>query len=218
MSRYSKDAFSLCLVTDRGLCRDRLLEDVIIDALKGGVSMIQLREKSCSTRTFVRIAESVLALTRAHGVPLIINDRVDVALAVGAEGVHLGQSDLPAPMARRLLGPDKVIGLSVENVEQARAANDMDVDYLGVSPVFATPTKADAPSALGLSGLSAIRAVSRHVLVAIGGIHGDNAADVLRAGADGLAVVSAICSADDPTQATRTLATRVRETNRGGEA
>jgi thiamine-phosphate pyrophosphorylase len=202
----NKQDWSVYLVTDRALCRGRALEDVVAAAVRGGVTMVQLREKECSTRAFIALAERVLAVTRPRHVPLIINDRVDVALAVDAEGVHVGQDDMPPDVVRRLLARDKILGLSVETMEQAREARAFDVDYLGVSPVFLTPTKAELEHAWGVEGLNAVRAMTSLPLVGIGGIHAGNASRVLRAGADGVAVVSAICSADDPEAAARELA------------
>lgn len=200
----------LYLVTDRELAR-RPLEQVVESALQGGVTLVQLREKNCSTREFIGIAESIHALCRRFNVPLIINDRVDVAQAVDAEGVHLGQSDMPAETARAILGAEKIIGLSVESVEDARQAEDEDVDYLGVSPIFFTPTKTDLQRELGLEGLRQIKAFTRHPLVGIGGLSAANAAAVIRAGADGIAVVSAICGADDPKHAAQQLRRIIRE-------
>ncbi len=195
----------LHLVTDRGLLRGRRLLEIIRAAVAGGVSVVQLREKDCSTREFLELGCAVAAELARCSVPLIINDRVDIALAVGADGVHLGQSDMPYAQARTLLGPKAIIGLSVESVADALAAETLDVDYLGLSPVFSTPTKTDLQHQLGLEGVREIQSVSRHRLVAIGGIHAGNAKAVLAAGAGGLAVVSAICSADDPIRATREL-------------
>ncbi len=198
-------AWDLHLVTDRDLTCGRDLETVVQAALRGGVTCVQLREKEADTRSFIDLARRIHAYTRAAGVPLIINDRVDVALAIGAEGVHLGQSDMPYPDARRLLGPDRLIGLSVESIDDAVAAEAWDADYLGVSPIYLTPTKTELTEALGLEGLRRIRAVARHPLVAIGGINIHTAAEVIRAGADGVAVVSAICSAGDPAAVARDL-------------
>jgi thiamine-phosphate pyrophosphorylase len=143
-------------------------------------------------------------------VPLIINDRLDIALAVDADGLHIGQSDLPYKVARKLLGKNKIIGLSVENMEQARMANDLDVDYIGISPVFSTPTKTDTQKPFGLEGIREIAAFSRHQSVAIGGINTNNAADIIRAGAHGIAVVSAIVSADEPAKAARELKSKIK--------
>lgn len=195
----------LCLVTDRGLCRGRSLEEVVALAVRGGADAVQLREKDLGTRAFVEEAARIKALLAPRGVPLIINDRVDVALAVGAEGVHVGQGDLPPGIARRLLGPRAILGLSVETWEDVVRAQDEPVDYLGVSPVFATPTKTDTRGAWGLEGLARIAAFSRHPLVAIGGLCAANVAAVVDAGAQGIAVVSAVCSAEDPEGAAREL-------------
>lgn len=197
--------WSLCLVTDRRLSAPRSIEDVVRAALRGGVTAVQLREKECATRDFVELARALKAILRPAGVPLVVNDRVDVALVAGADGVHIGQSDMAYGDARRLLGPDAIVGLSVETLEQAERAASLDVDYLGVGPVFPTATKADAAPAWGIEGLAALRRASRHVLVAIGGINRENVAAVIQAGADGIAVVSAICSAPDPEQAARDL-------------
>ena len=147
------------------------------------------------------------AALRGTGVPLIVNDRVDVALAIGADGVHLGQQDMSIADARRLGPPGWIIGVSAETVADAVRAEKEGADYIGVSPVFATPTKTDAAPPLGLSGLRQMRAATKIPLVAIGGIHAGNARDVIRAGADGLAVVSAIVAADDP----RAAATQLRQ-------
>ena len=193
------------LVTDRGLCRGRRLPDVVAQAVKGGAACVQLREKEMPTRAFLEEALAVKSILVPHRIPLMINDRIDVALACGADGVHIGQEDMPYETARRLLGPKAIIGLSVETWADVEASRDLDVDYLGVSPVFATPTKTDTKEPWGLEGLRKIKAFSRHPLVAIGGISEANACEVTEAGANCLAVVSAICSADDPAGATARL-------------
>jgi thiamine-phosphate pyrophosphorylase len=173
--------------------------------------MVQLREKTCSTSEFIEIAESIHAICRRFHVPLIINDRVDVALAIDAEGVHIGQSDMPYRTARAILGAGKIIGLSVESVEDALKAEDKDVDYLGVSPIFFTPTKTDLKHELGLDGLKRIKSFSRHPVVAIGGLNAANADQVIRTGADGIAVVSAICAAENPQAAAAHLRRIIRQ-------
>ena len=186
------------LVTDQALCLGRAVRDVVLAAVAAGCGLVQLREKQADTREFVELARALAPEVAARGALLVVNDRVDVALAAGAHGAHVGQSDMDWADARALLGPDAVLGLSVEDMAQARAAEDADVDYLGVSPIHPTPTKPDAIGAWGLEGLAGLRKASRHRLVAIGGIHAGNARAVVRAGADSLAVVSAICSAPDP--------------------
>ncbi|MCG8480942.1 MAG: thiamine phosphate synthase [Spirochaetales bacterium] len=210
----------LYLVTDEILCRGRPVEEVVSAAVRGGVSMVQLREKELSTRPFIERAVLLKDLLAPHGIPLIINDRVDVALAAGADGVHLGQHDMPYEKARRLLGPTAVVGLSVETLAQVEEADGVYLDYLAVSPVFPTASKTDTGEGWGLEGLSAVRRATSLPLVAIGGINAANAASVVRAGADTLAVVSAICSADEPERVARELTHIVeRETTAriGGE-
>ncbi len=193
------------LVTDRDLVPGRSLAEVIIEAVKGGVSTVQLREKDVPTKFFIEEAQHIKSILTPYNVPLLINDRVDVALAVEADGVHIGQEDMPYPLARKLLGKKAIIGLSVETMEQVLEAEAYDVDYLGVSAIFATPTKTDTKHNWGVEGLREVRKASRHPLVAIGGINASNAAEVARAGADSLAVVSAICAAPDPRQAAEAL-------------
>lgn len=200
-----KKIAGLYLVTDRDLCMGRSLEQVVHDCVRGGVAVVQLREKDLPTRDFVSEAQQVKKILEPYNVPLIINDRVDVALAVGADGVHVGQEDLPYELARKLLGPEAIIGLSVENEEQVREAENLDADYLGVSPIFETPTKTDTKGSWGLDGLAWVRKNSRHTLVAIGGLNEENTAETVRAGADSIAVVSALCSASDPRKAAENL-------------
>lgn len=195
----------LYLVTDRGLAGGRNLEDVVLEAVAGGVTMVQLREKSIGTREFVELAARLRKALEGTGVPLIINDRIDVALASGADGVHIGQSDMPYVEARRLLGPDKIIGLSIETPEELEEANALDVDYVAASPVFATPTKTDTARPWGLDALKDFCLRSKHPVVAIGGMNAATAKSVFEAGADGIAVVSAIIAAEDPREAARTI-------------
>lgn len=195
----------LYLVTDEGLLHGKDLYRTVEAAVKGGVKMVQLREKESSTREFIERAIRLKALLAPYHVPLIINDRVDVALAADADGVHVGQSDMPYSLVKRLLPEGKIIGLSVENREQVLEANGYDVAYIAASPVFSTTTKTDTIVEWGLEGLQWIRSVSRHPLVAIGGIHPDNIASIFQAGADSVAVISAIIGADDPEKAAREL-------------
>jgi thiamine-phosphate pyrophosphorylase len=198
MTRLNPDALRLYLVTDQSLMRGRPLVDVVAAAVRGGVSCVQLREKNLGTREFLAQALLLKKLLAPLRVPLVINDRIDIALACGAEGVHLGQSDLPVAEARKLLPPEVFIGWSVETMGEVLQSAALPVDYLGVSPIFATPTKTDTGRAWGLDGLARVRAATRLPLVAIGGIHAGNACQLLRAGADGLALVSALCAVDDP--------------------
>jgi thiamine-phosphate pyrophosphorylase len=191
----------LYLVTDRALCGHRTVDEVVLMALRGGAACIQLREKDLSTRNFVEEAQRIKAIMAPFRTFLIINDRIDVALAIGADGVHIGQRDMPCEIARKLMGPHAMIGLSVETWEDVERARTLDVDYLGVSPVFETPTKTDTRGHWGIEGLKRIRAATRLPLVAIGGLNASNARDAIRAGADSIAVVSAICAAPDPQRA-----------------
>jgi thiamine-phosphate pyrophosphorylase len=208
----------LYLVTDRGCCGDRPLEAVVAQAVQGGAACVQLREKHLSTRAFVDLARALKAMLAPLGVPLIINDRLDVALAAGADGLHVGQEDMPCALVRQFMGPRAIIGLSVETWADVERSQGQDADYLGVSPVFDTPTKTDTKAAWGLDGLRRIRAFARQPLVAIGGLNPDNVADVILAGADGIAVVSAVCASPDPLGAARDLDRRIREAlgRRGG--
>jgi thiamine-phosphate pyrophosphorylase len=197
--------YSLYLVTDRGLARNRNTLDIVRAAVQGGASCVQLREKRCSTREYIDEAFAIKAFLKREGIPFIINDRVDVAQAVGADGVHLGQNDMPLKMARVILGDSMIIGISAESAADAVAAEREGADYLGVSPIFATATKADTAPPLGLAGLREIRRAVSMPLVGIGGLNKHNAADVIRHGADGVAVVSAIVAADDPKAAAQEL-------------
>ncbi|WP_423126338.1 thiamine phosphate synthase [Gaoshiqia sp. Z1-71] len=196
---------SLYLVTDRELSLGRPLEFIVEEAVKGGVTMIQLREKNCSSHEFYELALRLKELLSPLRVPLIINDRLDIALAANADGLHIGQSDLPWKVARKLLGKDKILGLSVETVQQAIESNEMDVDYIGISPVFATPTKTDTFEPFGPEGVTKVSSLSKHPTVAIGGIKLSNARQIIACGAGGIAVVSAISSAENPMKAAQLL-------------
>lgn len=200
-----KDYLKLYLVTDRELSLGRSLEEVVSESVKGGVTVVQLREKDASTGEFIELARRLMKLLKPLRIPLIINDRVDVALAVDADGVHIGQSDMSYEDARRLLGPDKIIGLSVENFKDIEAANALDVDYIGISPVYGTPTKTDTAEPFGLEGLRKAVQMSVHPTVAIGGMNASTIGEVMAAGTDGVAVVSAICSAENIRKATSDL-------------
>lgn len=202
--------YSVYLVTDRELARGRTTLEIAAAAIRGGVSCIQLREKTCSTREFIDEALAIRSLLARHGIPLIINDRVDVALAVKADGIHLGQKDMPCSMARQLIPESMIVGISVESLDDAIAAQKDGADYLGVSPIYSTPTKTDTAQPLGLEGLRSIRSEVDLPLVGIGGLNADNAEAVIHNGADGVAVVSAIVAADDPEAATRALSEIVR--------
>lgn len=213
MKRITCD-YSLYLVTDRGLSRGRTNCEIVREAIAGGVTCVQLREKNCGTREFIEEARLLKEVLQPLCIPLIINDRLDVALAVGAEGLHLGQQDMAITDARRLAGSSLIIGISAESLADAVRAEAAGADYIGISPVFATATKNDTAAPLGLAGIRRIRAAVSLPLVGIGGIDVDNAAAVLAAGADGLAVVSAIVAADCPRTAASALKQKIDEMRR----
>jgi thiamine-phosphate pyrophosphorylase len=192
------------VITHAGF-RGRSHEDVARAAVAGGATALQLRDKESAGRALVATARRLVALANPAGVPVVVNDRVDVALAAGADGVHVGEDDLPVADARRLVGPERIVGASAGTVEEARRAEQEGADYLGVGPVFPTATKADAGEAIGLDGLRKIVAAVRVPVVGIGGITVENAAQVVLAGAAGVAVVSAVAGADDMVEATRRL-------------
>jgi thiamine-phosphate pyrophosphorylase len=204
-SRHAPLDYSLYLVTDSALSRGRSQLEIVAAAIRGGVTVVQYREKTVGLRVLIEQALALQTLCRQAAVPFIVNDRVDVALAVDADGVHVGQDDMPASLARQLIGPDRIVGVSVENIAQARQAQADGADYVGASPIFATPTKPDAPRPMGLEGLREVARVCSLPIVAIGGMNKTNAAEALRAGAAGIAVVSAIVQADDVERASREL-------------
>ena len=203
--------YSLYLVTDRNLMVASGIEECVEQAVRGGCTVVQLREKTASSREFYETALRVRKITADLGVPLIINDRADIALAVNADGAHVGQDDLPPDAARRVMGKDAVIGVSVNNLTEALAAASMGADYLGVGAMFATGTKKDADIA-GMDELRRIRAEIKIPIVVIGGINKDTVPLFEGTGIDGIAVVSAIVSQKDPCAAARGLKTLFRST------
>ncbi|MFB3879652.1 MAG: thiamine phosphate synthase [Armatimonadota bacterium] len=203
--------YDLCVITKNAENLARTHLDVARAALEGGATIIQFRDKTLSGRELVEIACALRALTRALRATFIVNDRVDVALACDADGVHLGQQDLPIAAARRLLGPASLIGASAATPSEALACEQAGASYLGVGPIFPTPSKADAGEAIGLSALAEIRRAVRLPLLAIGGITCQNVAEVIAAGADGVAVISAVADAPDMAAAAADLRRRVRE-------
>jgi len=206
--------WSVYVITHRGAAGDRALPDVVRAAIRGGATVVQLREKRATTREMIELGRALLAVTRPAGVPLIVNDRLDVALAIDAEGVHVGVDDMPIALARRLLGPGRLLGYSPNTVETARRGEREGADYLGVGDVFGTPTKPDAGVPIGIEGLAAVAQAVKIPVVAIGGITVENAAAAVRAGAAGVAVISAVIGAEDPEAAARRLREAV---SAGGE-
>ncbi len=193
------------LVTDPVIGRPRRVEEAVRQAVESGVRCVQLRDKGASHEELVMLGRRLLEFTRPAGALLILDDDVSAALEAGADGAHLGQGDMPAIAARSLLGADMVLGVSVRTAEEARKAESEGADYLAASPVFPTATKTDAGEPLGLDGVRRLRASTALPLVAIGGIDAKNAASVIAAGADGIAVVSAIMAAPDIPAACRLL-------------
>jgi len=200
---------SLYVVLDRTASAGRDLEEILDATLAGGCRMIQLREKEWPSGRLLPLAERLRDRCRRAGATFIVNDRVDLALAVGADGVHLGQDDLPPRAARPLLRPGMVLGRSTHSVGQAREAQADGADYIAVGSMFPTRTKPDF-QLVGPELIRAIRPETRAPLVGIGGVTRDNVAEVIRAGADGVAVISAVCGAPDPAAATREFLTAIR--------
>jgi thiamine-phosphate pyrophosphorylase len=194
---------SLYVITDPLLCAERGVLETAVAAVRGGATMVQLRDKTANDDALIRQGRALKQALAGSGALLIVNDRIEVAAAVGADGVHVGQSDAAAETARRRLGPDAIVGLSVQTIEHALALEPDNVDYVGVGPVFATGTKPDHAAPLGLDGLAQVCAACVLPAVAIGGLTAAHSSAVLAAGARGLAVVSAICAAPDPEAAAR---------------
>ena len=200
---------SLYLVTDPEMTARRGLLPTVAAAIDGGVTMVQLRHKDAPARMMVEAGRAVHALLAPHGIPLIVNDRIDITHTIGAESVHVDQDDLPPAAARAMLGPHAIIGLSITGESQLAGFDPAVVDYVGLGPLFPTGTKAYTTPVLGDAGFAALRRRLNCPVVAIGGITAVNAARAIAAGADGIAVVSAICAADDLRTAARALRTAV---------
>ena len=198
------------LVTDRGQTQGRDLVEVVAAALNGGMRAVQLREKDLDTHELYRLAERLLAVTRARDAALLINDRVDVALALDADGVHLTRKSLPPHEARQLLGPRKLLGISCHSLDEVREAAEAPVDFLVFGPIHATPSKARYGAPLGLERLREARAATRLPLFAIGGITLARVSEVLAAGADGVALISAVMAAPDPCAAAGDLMAAIK--------
>jgi len=208
MVRQNMD-FTLYLVTDRRWLGERTLWDGVEEAIRGGATLVQLREKEISSKEYLELAQRVKEVTDRHDIPLIINDRIDIALAVDADGVHLGPEDLPVPLARKLLGDGKIIGSSAASVDEALLFQAQGADYLGVGAVFPTATKRGTEK-VGLEDLRGIKSAVHIPVVAIGGINAENAKPVMETGVDGVAVVSAIMNQTDIREAARQLLSLLR--------
>jgi thiamine-phosphate pyrophosphorylase len=201
--------YDLYVITDETVGRGRSHAELATQAVDGGADVIQLRDKRLPAPDLLEAATAIRKITRDSGALFIVNDHLDLALRVGADGVHLGAADIPLPEARSLSPPGFIIGASVGSVAGALRAEAAGADYVALSPTFATGSKSDAGPGLGLSVLSAIRAAVSVPLIAIGGINAGNVADVIAAGADGVAVISAVVGEDDVTAAARDLRARI---------
>ncbi|NLW06911.1 MAG: thiamine phosphate synthase [Clostridia bacterium] len=197
--------YSLYLVTDRGILKGRSLLQAVEEALAGGVTLVQLREKDICSRDFYQLGLAMKELTARFGVPLLINDRLDIALAVDADGVHIGQEDLPLAVVRRLIGPDKIVGYSVSNPTEARYGEKNGADYLGAGPVYVTSTKKVDIEPLGPAGLRQITAAVSIPVVGIGGINLNNIQKIKNSGLAGVSIVSGILGSDDPGRTARLI-------------
>lgn len=210
---------SLYLILDLGLMKSRPLDPLIAAAVAGGVTLVQLRGKGVAARDLGLVGAHLKSLLAPHHVPFIMNDDVAVAMAIGADGVHLGPDDLPAAAARTLLGDRALIGVSVGNPAEAEAVDASVIDYVSIGPIFATKTKNDAGPAIGIEGLSEVRNLFPDLpAIAIGGITPDKVTPIIRAGATGLAVASALCCADDPASVAQRFQERITAAFRPGAA
>lgn len=200
----SKIDYTLYLCTDRDIMSSKTIEESVEASIKGGCTVVQLREKDCSSKEFYELAVRVKKITDSYNVPLIINDRVDIAMAVDAAGVHIGQGDLPASVVRKIIGKDKIIGVSASNLRESQKAVEDGADYLGIGAMFTTNTKKDAKD-VSLQDLSNIKAHVNIPVVAIGGINLNTVGNLKGTGIDGIAVISAIVAQDNVEQAAREM-------------
>jgi thiamine-phosphate pyrophosphorylase len=200
---------SLYIIADKKICGDRRIEDVVTQAIEGGAEMIQYRDKETSDREFLEVASVLQNICKERKIPFIINDRVDIARYLKTDGVHLGQNDLPPRIARKILGSSKIIGISTENIEQAKEAEKHGADYVGIGPIFTTLTKKiEKPI-----GLEIIKQAEKHLKIPffpIGGINLENLEQVIESGSKRIAVGSAVISADDVKTATKSLSEKIQ--------
>jgi thiamine-phosphate pyrophosphorylase len=205
---------SFYLVLDPDLCSNLGMVETARAAVAGGATIVQLRDKQAGTSAMIETGRALKQALSATGALLIVNDDVEAAIAIGADGLHIGQDDMDAPTARTLIGPDMILGLSVETEGLAAAVDPALVDYAGIGPVFATPTKPDHKQPIGFDGLARLIKTCRVPAVAIGGLKAAHVRDVFSAGADGLAVVSAICGTPDPQAAAIDIAEAIKKVRR----
>lgn len=203
--------YNVYLVTDRSFLKNISLKEAVEDSIKGGAGIIQIREKDASTRKFFDIANEIHQITKYYNVPLIINDRIDIAQAIKAEGVHLGQDDMPIEYARKILGEDTIIGISCGNAREALEAQSKGANYLGLGAVFSTNTKKDIDIPIGLEALKEITSKIHIPSVAIGGVNHSNAKSVMETGVSGVSIISCILGSNDIKKATEELKKIVTE-------
>jgi thiamine-phosphate pyrophosphorylase len=204
LMKFTKHQLLLYAITDRMWIQNRTLEEVVQKTILGGATMIQLREKNLPLKDFIHLSSSIQEITKKYNIPLLINDNVEVALAVDADGIHVGQEDVPAKEIRQIIGNDKILGVSAQTIPQALQAIGDGADYLGVGSIFSTPTKKDAEN-VSIETLCSICQKSSVPVVAIGGINENNALELVDTNISGIAVVSAIFAAPDPHEATKTM-------------
>ena len=207
---FDSAKLKLYLVTDPYLCANFGLLNTVNAAVKGGITMVQLRDKGASTNDRIGVGKELKKILKDTEIPLIINDDVEAALAIDADGIHIGQNDKSTVEIRGKVGKDKIVGLSCETIEDAKAADPALVDYIGISPVFPTPTKSDFNAYIGLDGISDIVNATSLPSVAIGGLKREHCGKIFSTGCQGMAVVSAICGKDDPYMETKLLHDEIR--------
>ena len=208
---FEASKLKLYLVTDPHLCATFGLLNTVNAAVKGGITMVQLRDKEASTNDRIGVGKELKKILKDTEIPLIINDDVEAALAIDADGIHIGQNDKSTVEIRGKVGKDKIVGLSCETIEDAKAADPALVDYIGISPVFPTPTKSDFNAYIGLDGISDIANATSLPSVAIGGLKREHCRKIFSTGCQGMAVVSAICGKDDPYMEAKLLHNEIRQ-------
>ena len=204
------DNIGLYFITDRNLTKKTIMSDVI-SAINAGVKIVQYREKDLSTKEMYQEAKAIREITKDKNVILIINDRIDIALAVDADGVHIGQDDMPFEIARKILGEDKIIGLTVHNTDEAILGEKLGANYLGVSPIFATSTKKDAGKPAGIELIKNVKKIVKTPLVAIGGINYENVDEILKTGVSNVAVISAIVTKENVEEECRKFIRKIKD-------
>ena len=208
--KINKDFLKLYLVTDRYLCGKLGPVDTVKQAVMGGVTCVQLRDKDCTTDELIRYGKHIKEFLDHKNIPLIVNDNLEAAIQIGASGIHVGQSDMKVSDIRDIIGSSMIVGLSCENLEQARLVDSKDVDYIGISPLFTTPTKQNHSTPIGLQGLSDMVELLDLPCVAIGGIKLEHCREIFSRGACGVAVISAICGQPSPEMAARRFQSEIK--------